>query len=137
MISEGLQHEWRNKYHKRPDGDATVINMLLDELQRVQKARNGEPVPVLNNFERGLLEELIQSYNTIHFLYGCLEDPEHCQHKYPEQTRDRMDKIRGIVVRSMGWPKSCYHSNFNNGCPACSERLLFLGEHVFDKRLGW
>lgn len=92
----------------------------------------------LNNFERGLIQELLQSYWTIEFLYGCLEHPNDYKHSYPEQTRERLKHLREVIDRSVGGvPQSCPHSCRVTGCESCEYWHKFRSEHQFDHRLGW
>lgn len=120
-----------------PVKDRDAIKVGSDWYEAATGKKTVKPPKPLNNFEIGLLHELHQNLSTIHFLYDCLENPTMCKHAYPDQTRDRMNKIIGILNRTIGVPKGCTHSFHRVGCDSCEESMKFRMEHVYDERLGW
>jgi hypothetical protein len=122
-------------YFPQPGADAKKVGGDWKEAATGEKTPRKRPP--LTNFEMGLLHELNQSLNTIGFLYDCLQEPRFNTHAYPQQTRDRMTQIKGILERTIGVPKCCIHSFHAPGCPSCEESLKFRQEHIFDERLGW
>jgi len=68
-----------------------------------------------------LLEQIvIQAQGTVHFLHGCLTDPNNYKYSYPDQTMKRLQEWNKVVPS----PSFCYHSVFVRSCAACQEAKI-------------
>ena len=63
-----------------------------------------------------LTDLLLQAYNTLGFLHGCLTEPKSFCYKYPEQTGQLMQRIDTFRDEK----DSCPHSFPEEDCPACT-----------------